>query len=123
MPAKTLVVIGSGPGIGVSVASSFAVRNFTHIALISRDATRLEQDEDRVLTAVQERGYPAQVKTWAVDICDSKALKQALEEIQDFGTLECVFFNAARVGGKPLLEEDVEDIERDFRVGSLPLKL
>jgi len=121
MPGKTLVVIGSGPGIGVATAAAFAVRGFTHIALISRDSKRLSEDEDRVLTAVQERGYPARIQTYAVDITDLEALKRTLKEVETFGTLECVFFNAARVDGKPLLEESVDDVERDFKTTNLAL--
>lgn len=121
MPARTLVVLGSGPGIGVAIASAFAVRGFTHIALLSRDATRLSQDEDTVLTAIQERGYTSRVQTWAVDLCDTTALKAALSEIQSFGSVECVLFNAARVAGKPLLEESVDDVARDFATTNLAL--
>lgn len=117
MPGKTLVVLGSGPGIGVGVASNFAVRGFTHIALVSRDQKRLGEDEDKVLDAVQERGYSCQVKTWVCDLTDSAQLKKTLGEIESFGSLECVLYNAARVAGKPPLEENVEDMERDFKVG------
>lgn len=116
MPGKTLVVLGSGPGIGVSTASTFAVRGFTHVALVSRDAERLKSDQDKVLDAIQERGYSCQVKAWTCDLTDFDALKRTLKEIESFGTLECVLFNAARVAGKPPLEEKLEDIERDFRV-------
>ena len=116
MPGKTLLVLGSGPGIGVSVASTFAVRGFTHIALVSRDKDRLKQDQNQVLDAIQERGYSSQVKLWPCDIADLDALKSTLKEIESFGTLECVLFNAARVAGKPPLEESLESIEQDFRV-------
>jgi NAD(P)-dependent dehydrogenase (short-subunit alcohol dehydrogenase family) len=116
MPGKTLVVLGSGPGIGVGVASNFAVRGFTHIALVARNADRLKEDQGKVLDAIQERGYSCQVKTWPCDLTDFEALKKTLSEIESFGNLECVLFNAARVAGKPPLEESVEDIEKDFRV-------
>ena len=53
MPGKTLVVLGSGPGIGVAIAKTFSVRGFTHIALVSRNEERLRKDEDAVLDAVQ----------------------------------------------------------------------
>jgi short-subunit dehydrogenase len=56
MPGKALVVLGSGPGIGVGVACNFAVRGFTHVALVSRDQDRLKKDQDTVLDAIQERG-------------------------------------------------------------------
>lgn len=116
MPGRTLVVLGSGPGIGVAVAQAFSVRGFTHIALVSRNAERLKEDQDKVLDSIQERGYSCQVKTWACDISDLNPLKKTLGEIGGYGELECVLFNAARVAGKPPLEEDVSAIEQDFRV-------
>jgi NAD(P)-dependent dehydrogenase (short-subunit alcohol dehydrogenase family) len=116
MPGKTLVVLGSGPGIGIGVASTFAVRGFTHVALVSRDGNRLKEDKGKVLDTIQERGYSCQVKTWTCDLTDFDQLKKTLGEIEGFGTLECVLFNAARVAGKPPLEESTEAIEKDFRV-------
>lgn len=116
MPGKTLLVLGSGPGIGVNAANTFSVRGFTHVALVARNRERLEQDWDAVLTAVQERGYTCQVKKWVCDIANTEALKTTLEEIKSFGSLECVFFNAARVQGKPPLEEELGQIEYDFKV-------
>lgn len=124
MPGKTLVVLGSGPGIGVQIACTFSVRGFTHIALVSRNQERLEKDWDRVLDAVQERGYSCQVKKWVCDLSDLDALNATLKEIERFGSLECVLFNAARVAGRPPLDESLEEIERDFRVGlSAPLSV
>jgi len=121
MPGKTLVILGSGPGIGVSIARNFAVRGFTHVALVSRDADRLKQDQEQVYDAIQERGYSCQVRVWACDLSDLTQLRATLAEIEGFGGLECVLFNAARVAGKPPLEERTEDIERDFRLTNLSL--
>lgn len=116
MPGKTLAVLGSGPGIGVAVAKVFSVRGFTHVALVSRDESRLEKDQDEVLDAIQERGYSCQVKTWKCDLAHFDQLGKTLDEIEQFGSLECVLFNAARVAGKPPLEESIEAIQDDFRV-------
>lgn len=116
MPGKTLLILGSGPGIAVHVAKCFSVRGFTHVALLARDSKRLEKDQDQVLDAIQERGYSCQVRTWTCDLCDFDQLEKTLGEVKEFGSLECVLFNAARVAGKPPLEEGWEDIERDFRV-------
>lgn len=116
MPGKTLLVLGSGPGIGIAVAKVFSVRGFTHVALVSRNKERLAQDEDSVLDAIQERGYSCRVKTWVCDIADLKQLNNTLKEIESFGSLECVLFNPARVAGEPPLEESTEAIEADFRV-------
>lgn len=119
MPGKTLLILGSGPGIGIAVAKAFSVRGFTHVALVSRNKDRLAQDEDGVLDAIQERGYSCRVKTWVCDIADLKQLNSTLKEIESFGSLECVLFNPARVAGQPPLEESSEAIEADFRVCAL----
>nr|POF05472.1 dehydrogenase/reductase sdr family member 12 [Quercus suber] len=121
MPGKTLLVLGSGPGIGVGVASTFAVRGFTHIALVARSSDKLKEDQGKVLDAIQERGYSCQVKTWACDLTDFERLNTVLGEVDGWGDLECVFFNAARVGGKPPLEESTEAIEKDFRLTNLAM--
>lgn len=118
MPGKTLLVLGSGPGIAVGIAKNFSVRGFTHIALVARNADRLKQDKDQILDAIQERGYSCQVKTWTCDIAKSDERKKVLEEVEGFGSLECVLYNAARVAGKPPLEESVEDMRADFEVCS-----
>nr|POE89886.1 dehydrogenase/reductase sdr family member 12 [Quercus suber] len=121
MPGKTLLVLGSGPGIGVGVASTFAVRGFTHVALVARNSDRLKEDQSKVLDAIQERGYSCQVKTWTCDLTNFEQLKSVLSELEGWGQLECVLFNAARVAGKPPLEESVEAIEQDFRLTNLAL--
>ncbi|QIW99244.1 hypothetical protein AMS68_004762 [Peltaster fructicola] len=119
MPGKTIIILGSGPGIGTSVASAFAVRGFTHVALVARNKERLAKDQDSVLDAIQERGYSCQVKTWQCDLSDFTQLKQVLKEIESFGSVECVLFNAARVSGESPLKETTDAIEADFRVSRL----
>ncbi|KAF2773873.1 NAD(P)-binding protein [Teratosphaeria nubilosa] len=121
MPGKTLIVLGSGPGIGLAVAKTFSVRGFTHVALVSRNEERLKGEWDEVLEAVRERGYVCQVKTWTCDLVDFEQLRKTLKEIEGFGGVECVFFNAARVAGRPPLEEGTEQMERDFRLTNLAL--
>jgi hypothetical protein len=45
MTSPVLVVIGSGPGNGLSAASVFASRKFDKIALIARDSARLAKEK------------------------------------------------------------------------------
>ncbi|KXT08155.1 hypothetical protein AC579_251, partial [Pseudocercospora musae] len=81
----------------------------------------LKEDQDKVLDAIQERGYSCQVKTWKCDLADLDQLKKNLGEIEGHGSLECVLFNAARVAGQPPLEETLENIEQDFKLTNLAL--
>lgn len=79
----------------------------------------MKEDEDKVLDAIQERGYSCQVKTWTCDLGEFDQLKKTLDEISKYGSLECVLFNAARVAGKPPLEESLDAIQKDFTVSSV----
>jgi short-subunit dehydrogenase len=117
--SKTAVVFGSGPGIGISVASSFAVHGFNHIVLLSRNAERLQSDKNTILG--QTGGTSVKIDTIQVDISDQSALKKALTKIDDLGgNIECIFFNAAKVAPSPLLEFPVEELELDFKVMCSP---
>jgi len=110
---RLLVVVGSGPGIGVATASLFASKGF-NIALISRNAERLKEDASKV----QEAGGPAvRVETFAVDIGDSQRFQQTLHQIhKSMGSPEVVLWNAARIAMATIGEEDPELLLSDFKV-------
>ncbi|KAL2793513.1 putative NADP(+)-dependent dehydrogenase [Aspergillus keveii] len=118
---RLLLLLGSGPGIGVSVASRFARSHFGAVALVARNAEQLSKDRATVLAAVAEAGRAVEVRTWQADISDLSLLEKTLKEVEEFGAVECVYFNAARVAPSPLLEFPVEKIEADFRVSALSL--
>ncbi|TAQ90809.1 hypothetical protein B7494_g880 [Chlorociboria aeruginascens] len=96
---EVLLVVGSGPRIGVAVASYFAIRKFDRIALISRDIGRLQNDRDKVLEAV----------------------RITLEEVKKMGSLGCVVFNPARVGPSEMFGFGKEDIIKDFMTTNIAL--
>jgi NAD(P)-dependent dehydrogenase (short-subunit alcohol dehydrogenase family) len=111
--SRTLLVIGSGPGIGRSVSQLFAAKRFPNVILVARRSEQLETEKADLEAAVPE----AKVKTYAVDITDLGALEDVLNETDaEFGTPECVFFNAARVQPSMLLSHSVQDIEYEFKV-------
>lgn len=114
--ARTLLLIGSGPGIGVAVASLFAQKHFDHIALFARNPSQLQADQEAIISSAAEIGRQVHVRTWKVDISDLEQFKAALTEVQSFGALECVYFNAARVGGSNFFDFPVEEIELDLKV-------
>ncbi|KAI9726995.1 MAG: hypothetical protein M1834_008577 [Cirrosporium novae-zelandiae] len=120
-PERTLVVIGSGPGIAVAVASAFAQNGFSHVALLSRDKARLSSDRETVLQNAERNGKIVQVRTWNVDITDSQALEDTFKEVQSFGTIECILFNAARVGPSSFFEFPETEIMRDFQTTNIAL--
>ena len=111
---KTLIVIGSGPGIGRSVTTLFATKRYNNVALIARRADQLGLEQKAVEEAV---GSGVRVKTYAVDVVDSSALLEALDDVEaQLGKPECIFYNAARVLPSELLTHDVKDVEYDFKV-------
>ncbi|KAE9380072.1 putative NADP(+)-dependent dehydrogenase [Stipitochalara longipes BDJ] len=118
---RTLVVLGSGPGIGVSVASLWAKNGFEKVALLARDSARLKIDSRTVSEAAGAVGKFVEVQTWSVDLTNTKALNIILEEVQLFGQIDCVLFNATAVRKSKLLEEPEEIIEQDFRLSNIAL--
>jgi NAD(P)-dependent dehydrogenase (short-subunit alcohol dehydrogenase family) len=118
MSSNGLLIIGSGPGIGVTAASLFAQRKYTKIALISRDKTRLFKDRETILQAADSVGKIVEVQTWSVDITNSAAFTAVLKETEKFATFTCVLFNAARVEPSNLLAFPEEEILKDFKARS-----
>jgi NAD(P)-dependent dehydrogenase (short-subunit alcohol dehydrogenase family) len=109
---KTLLVVGSGPGIGRAVATVFASKGYSNVVLIARRTESLAQEKAALVQAVG-----AEVNTYAVDITDPVALTKALDSADAaFGKPECVFFNAARVLPSAFFEHDVKEIEYDLKV-------
>ncbi|KAF8848993.1 NAD(P)-binding protein [Acephala macrosclerotiorum] len=117
--APTLLLIGSGPGIGLATALRFASKKFSKVALISRDAKRLVTDRETVLSSVPA----AEVKTWDVDITETEKYKKVLKEVEEWSGegVDCVIFNAARVAPSPVLEFPEEELLKDFAVTNIAL--
>lgn len=115
MSPYSLIVIGSGPGIGAHVARQFARQGFSKVALVARNPEQLEKDRASVENAVGSANVT--VKTYSVDIADLPELTKTLNKIGDeLGPPEVVFFNAARVNLSTLLEVDEEEMIYDFKV-------
>lgn len=116
--ARTLLVVGSGPGIGRAVTVLFTTKRYNNVVLVARRADSLAAEKAAVEQAV---GPQINVKTYAVDITDLAALGTALDDADaSFGKPECVFFNAARVLPSAFFEHDVKEIEYDHKVRICP---
>lgn len=98
-----LPVLDSGPGIGVSTAKRFAERHFMKIALISRNAERLEVDKKDVEAAAREAGKEVDVYTLPTNIGDLEQLRKTLVKVEELGPLGCAFYNAARIQPSDIL--------------------
>ena len=118
MAKGSLIVLGSGPGIGVTTAALLASKGFTSIALLSRNAERLKED----VATVQKANSSAKVQPYAVDIGDTAALQTTLKQTEaDLGPPEFVFFNAARIKPSPIGEETADNLQNDFKLMNVGL--
>lgn len=114
---RTLIVIGSGPGIGRSVAALFAKKRYNKVALVARRAEQLEIEKKELQKAA---GDQINVKTFAVDIVNRDAFLKVLDDAEaELGKPECIYFNAARVQPSQLLSHELKDIEYDLKVDIL----
>lgn len=117
-PTRTIVVFGSGPGIGNHVASEFVSHGFNHVILLARNEQRLK-DEDAAF--VSKASSNVKVDTLALDLSDRSSISEILKKIDQLTQgeeLEVVFFNAARIKPSGVLDVAVEEIEEDFKVRS-----
>ncbi|OCT45811.1 hypothetical protein CLCR_01759 [Cladophialophora carrionii] len=109
---KVIVILGSGPGIGVATGARFASEGFD-VALLSRNAERLDQDVARVRKAnpgVKVQAYP-------VDLGDHNALALVLGKVEtEFGPPEVVYYNAARVAPSKIGQTGPGFVLEDFKV-------
>ena len=91
---KIIFIVGSGPMIGSHVASLFASKSFSHVALFARSTDKLAKDASFVTSVTPS----ASVHTYSSDVTNHTALKEALEKaVTEVGTPEVVVYNAARI--------------------------
>ena len=106
------VVVGVGPGMGMSLARRFGAAG--EVALLLRD----EERGGSFVAELAARGVTA--RAYAADIADETALRAALARVrQHQGDPDVVVFNAS--AGPPGSPADVSttDLELAFRVGTL----
>ncbi|KAF1850978.1 NAD(P)-binding protein [Cucurbitaria berberidis CBS 394.84] len=118
---RTLIVFGSGPGIGNHTAAKFASKGIDHIILLSRNTQRL-QNEDAPFVA--QGSSSVKVDTLRIDLSDLDSIPGILKELDgrtQGEDVEVVFFNAARIKPSEPLGVDVKEIEEDFKTTNLAL--
>jgi NAD(P)-dependent dehydrogenase (short-subunit alcohol dehydrogenase family) len=112
---NSLVLIGSGPGIGQSVAALFASKRYDTVVLVARRQEQLDLDRK----AVEAAAPGVAVHTYVTDVADGVKLKKTLEKISsETKAPETVFFNAAIIRPTSIPEETEENMLYDFKVGS-----
>ncbi|MFJ3407203.1 SDR family NAD(P)-dependent oxidoreductase [Promicromonospora sp. NPDC090134] len=103
-PARTALVTGASRGIGREIALGLA-RAGVHVALLARDAARLEA----VAAEVRAAGVDAVVL--AADVSDPAAVRTAVEQAQDaLGSVDLLVNNAGAIESEhPLWEADPDE--------------
>ena len=104
------LIVGAGPGIGLSVAVAFAREGYD-IALAARNAEKLRG----LQPAIEKAG--AVSRRYGVDAGDEASLRKLFAEVRkDFGDPEILVYNPAAQGlGKPTTLT-TEKLAADFRV-------
>lgn len=116
MALKTLLIIGSGPGIALSTALHFASQKFTHIILIARTQDNL----DKTAATIASAHPTVSISTHSCDISDTPALITTLNTITSTsGPSSVILFNAANVSPSPDLSAlDVSPLAVSTRLTS-----
>jgi short-subunit dehydrogenase len=85
--AKTCVVVGAGPGLGLSIGRKFG-QNGYRIALIARNPGRLDALVAQLVDeGIEARGFPA-------DVSDHDSLGRALADIaRDYGPIDVLEYS------------------------------
>ena len=115
MSEPVVLVVGVGPGLGVSVARRFGREGYD-VALVARSQQRL--------TALGESLQAEGITTgWtALDITDADALTQAVERFGSrTGRLDVLHFNPSAFTQKNPLSLSADDLLDDVRLGVAPL--
>ncbi|KAH7122596.1 hypothetical protein B0J11DRAFT_437697 [Dendryphion nanum] len=116
--SHTLVVFGSGPGIGNHVAAEFASHGFNHIILLARNEVRLQDDAAFVAKANSN----VKVDTLKVDLADLDSIPSVLKKIDGITkSVDVVLFNAARIRVSKVLTAPVSELQEDFTTTNLAL--
>ncbi|WP_347353210.1 SDR family oxidoreductase [Intrasporangium sp.] len=111
MGERAVVIIGVGPGVGLSVARRFGAEGF-RVGLVARSPEHLEQ----LGTKLQEGDIST---SWApADIADAAALAAAVQRLgEQHGRIDVLHYNPSVFRQQDPLHIDVDELLADVRVG------
>jgi len=110
MKKKLCIVIGVGPGMGVSLSKRFGKKGF-RIAMIARSKDKLKN------YSAELARYGIEAISYPCDVGNPKSLAKVLDKIlEENGKAEVLIFNVSILNpGKPS-ELDVDNFIHDFKV-------
>lgn len=84
---RNIVIVGAGPGLGLSLAKKFGVNGF-RVAVISRNPEKLSM----IISELKKLNIEAQ--SFVADVTDLAALKQVIQAIiKEFGSIDVLEFS------------------------------
>jgi NAD(P)-dependent dehydrogenase (short-subunit alcohol dehydrogenase family) len=115
MSSPVVLVLGAGPGLGTAVARRFGEEGYA-VALVARDAARLEQLAETLQTDGITTGWAA------VDLTDADALTAAVRRFHAHtGRVDVVVFNPSVFREADPLTLTAEQLLRDVALGTAAL--
>lgn len=110
---KAITIVGMGGGISYAVALKFGHEGYK-ILMISRNNEKLKMYQEMLIND----GIMAD--HFVADAGDEKSIKHAFSEIKErIGYPEVLFYNAASVRKKNILEEPSTSLVKDYKVNAL----
>lgn len=105
----TVIIIGTGPGLGIALAETFGKNGFA-VALLARSESNLSA----FAQTLQQQDIT--VSTHAVDISDFSSLRKTLRAIAQKNTVEVVIYNAVKKQFNSPLQLEVEEMVDAYRI-------
>ena len=106
---KTYMLLGAGPGIGLSTARRFAAEGF-RIVLAARNAHTLNAMAEQLRS--EQR---VQVEVESIDLTDAHALESLMHRY--LGDLEVLHYNAAGLTRHVFIQQSNESVAQDVSIG------
>lgn len=110
MTAKSIFIVGMGPGLSWAVAEKFGQEGFA-VGMVSRKSEKLEGYREELL----DRGIASHYAT--ADVRETDQLEHALHQLREhLPPVHLLFYNAAALHPGDILEETVPGLIDDFKL-------
>lgn len=106
LEGKVAVITGASRGLGRTMAAGLAEAG-AHVVLVARDEAKLNEVRDEI----EANGGKAMVLP--IDLANEDAIRSGIRRVgEELGRVDICVNNAGIINWQPLLESDVEDLDR-----------